>query len=133
MTYGPNIGVSISVPIFNATQVKTQLKVNTIQQHQQELRKEFIKAQLKEDVLIAFQEYQNALSIADIEKTNISIAEENNYISTERFKKLQTNLIELRQAQASLIQAQDRYINAMFRAKMAASAIQFILSEIGSE
>jgi outer membrane protein TolC len=133
MTYGPNIGVTVSVPIFNVTQVKTQLKVNTIQQHQQELRKDFIKAQLKEDVLIAFQEYQNALSIAEIEKTNITIAEENNYISTERFKKLQTNLIELRQAQASLIQAQDRYINAMFRAKMAASAIQFILSEIGSE
>lgn len=133
MSYGPNIGITVSVPIFNTTAVKTQLKVNTIQQQQQTLRTEFIKSQLKQDILTAFQEYHNALSIADIEKANIAIAEENNYISTERFKKLQTNLIELRQAQASLILAQDRYINAMFRAKMAASAIQFILSEIGSE
>jgi outer membrane protein len=133
MTYGPNIGVSVSIPIFNTTAVKTQLKVNTIQLRQQELQKELIQTQLKQDILVAYQEYQNAMAITEIEKKNIVIAEENNFISTERFKKLQSNLIELRQAQSSLIQAQDRYINALFRAKMAANAIKYIIGELGSE
>ena len=133
MTYGPNIGVSVSIPIFNTTAVKTQLKINAIQFRQQELQKELIQTQLKQDILVAYQDYQNAISVADIEKKNIVIAEENNFISTERFKKLQSNLIELRQAQSSLIQAQDRYINALFKAKMAANAIQYIIGELGSE
>ncbi|MCF8342309.1 MAG: TolC family protein [Chitinophagaceae bacterium] len=133
MTYGPNIGVSVSIPIFNTTAVKTQLKINAIQFRQQELQKELIQTQLKQDILVAYQDYQNAISVAEIEKKNIVIAEENNFISTERFKKLQSNLIELRQAQSSLIQAQDRYINALFKAKMAANAIQYIIGELGSE
>jgi outer membrane protein TolC len=133
MTYGPNIGVSVSIPIFNTTAVKTQLKVNAIQFRQEELQKELIQTQLKQDILVAYQEYQNSISVAEIEKKNIVIAEENNFISSERFKKLQSNLIELRQAQSSLIQAQDRYINALFKAKMAANAIQYIIRELGSE
>lgn len=133
MTYGPNIGVSVSIPIFNSTAVKTQLKVNAIQFRQQELQKELIQSQLKQDILVAFQDYQNALSVIETEKKNIVLAEENNLISTERFKKLQSNVIELRQAQSSLIQAQDRYINALFKAKMAANAIQYIIGELGSE
>lgn len=133
MTYGPNIGVSVSIPIFNTTAVKTQLKVNAIQFRQQELQKELIQTQLKQDILVAYQDYQNAIAVAEIEKKNIVIAEENNFISTERFKKLQSNLIELRQAQSSLIQAQDRYINALFKAKMAANAIQYIIGELRSE
>jgi len=132
-TYGPNIGVSVSIPIFNTTAVKTQLKVNAIQFRQQELQKELIQTQLKQDILVAYQDYQNAIAVAEIEKKNIVIAEENNFISTERFKKLQSNLIELRQAQSSLIQAQDRYINALFKAKMAANAIQYVIGELGSE
>jgi hypothetical protein len=46
------------------------------------------------------------------------------------FKKLQSNSIELRQAQESLSQAQDRFINARFRAKVAATTIQLIAGEV---
>jgi hypothetical protein len=64
------------------------------------------------------------------EQYNLQLAE---LPIAERFKKLQSNLIELRQAQSSLIQAQDRYINALFKAKMAANAIQYVIGELGSE
>jgi len=85
---------------------------------------------LQRDMQIAYQEYQNAIKVSDIEKANVKLAEENNFISTERFKKLQGNAIELRQAQESLSQAQDRYINALFRAKVAATTIQLIAGEV---
>ena len=48
----------------------------------------------------------------------------------ERFKKLQSNSIELRQAQLSLIEAQDRYITAAFRAKVASVNLQWLSGEI---
>lgn len=132
-TYGPNIGVNISIPIFNSNQFKTQARVNTIQQRQQLLQKEQIRNELLRDIYAAFLELKNAKEVATMEEQNVRIATENNFIATERFKKLQGNSIELRQAQLSLIQAQDRYINALFRQKIAASGIQLIVGELGNE
>jgi outer membrane protein TolC len=132
-TYGPNIGLGLGIPIYNSNIFKTQLRVNEVQQKQQKLQVELLKTQLQRDIYIAFQEFQNASHVAEVERINVKIAEENNFISTERFKKLQGNTIELRQAQLSLIEAQDRYINALFREKLAATAIQLILGEVGSK
>ena len=85
---------------------------------------------LYRDMQVAYQEYQNALTISEIERANVKLAEENNFISTERFRNLQSNSIELRQAQESLSQAQDRFINARFRAVLAAATIQLIAGEV---
>jgi outer membrane protein len=68
--------------------------------------------------------------VARIEKENVKLAEENNFISTERFRKLFSNSIELRQAQLSLIEAQNRYINAQFRAQVAVNTLKFLSGEI---
>ena len=132
-TYGPNIGLGLGIPIYNSNIFKTQLRVNEVQQKQQKLQVELLRTQLQRDVYIAFEEFLNASHVAEVERVNVKIAEENNFISTERFKKLQGNTIELRQAQLSLIEAQDRYINALFREKLAATAIQLILGEVGNE
>ncbi|HLO80612.1 MAG TPA: TolC family protein [Chitinophagaceae bacterium] len=132
-TYGPNIGLGLGIPIYNSNVFKTQLRVNEVQQKQQKLQTELIRTQLQRDIYVAFEEFRNAAHVAEVERINVKIAEENNFISTERFKKLQGNTIELRQAQLSLIEAQDRYINALFREKLAATAIQLILGEVGNE
>jgi outer membrane protein TolC len=132
-TFGPNIGINIGLPIYNGNIWKTQLRANEVQQKQQRLQTELIRTQLQRDIYIAFQEFENAKHIAEVEKNNVKIATENNFISTERFKKLQGNSIELRQAQLSLIEAQDRYINALFREKLAAISVQLILGEVGNQ
>jgi outer membrane protein TolC len=129
-SYGPNIGVSLAVPIYNSNIFKTQLRVNEVQQKQQYMQQELLKTQVERDLLIAFQEYQTAIRIAEMEQKNVKNAEENNFIATERFKKLQGNTIELRQAQLSLIEAQDRYINAVFRSKIAALSIDLLTGEV---
>jgi outer membrane protein TolC len=132
-TYGPNIGLGLGIPIYNSNIFKTQLRVNEVQQKQQKLQIELLRTQLQRDIYIAYEEFQNAAHVAEVERINVKIAEENNFISTERFKKLQGNTIELRTAQLSLIEAQDRYINALFREKVAATAIQLILGEVGTK
>lgn len=129
-TFGPNIGLGLAIPIFNGNINRTQLKTNSIQEKRQNLQTEQLKLSLQRDLLIAYQEYENALKIIDIEEKNVKLAEENNFISTERFKKLVSNSIELRQAQLSLIEAEDRYINAQFRAQVAVTTLQFLTGEI---
>ncbi len=132
-TYGPNIGLNMGIPLYNSNIFKTQLRANEVLQKQQKLQTELIRTQLQRDMFIAFQEFENAKHVADVEENNVKIASENNFISTERFKKLQGNSIELRQAQLSLIEAQDRYINALYREKLAALAAQLIIGEVGAE
>ncbi|MEN9883721.1 MAG: hypothetical protein RLZZ420_938, partial [Bacteroidota bacterium] len=54
-TFGPNIGLSVGVPIFNGNINKTQLKVNEIQVKQQAFQQENLKNNLQRDLLIAYQ------------------------------------------------------------------------------
>jgi outer membrane protein TolC len=129
-TYGPNVGLNLAVPIFNSNITRTQLKVNEVQQKQQELSTELLKTEIRRDLQVAYDEYRNAMSISALEKENVRLAKENNFISTERFRKLQSNSIELRQAQLSLSEAQDRYINAAYRAKVAATTLQLIAGDV---
>jgi outer membrane protein len=84
--YGPNIGLNLTIPIYNSNIFKTQLRVNEAQQKQQQQVIEQVRMDSHRDMQIAFQEYQNALKISDIEKANVKLAEENNFIATERFK-----------------------------------------------
>ena len=129
-TFGPNIGLGIGVPIFSGNVVKTELKVNSVQQKRQDLQIDQIRAAVLRDLYIAHQEYKHALSLIKVEEKNIKLADENNMIATERFKKLQTNSIELRQAQLSLIEAQDRFIQAQYRAQVAVITLKFLSGEI---
>ena len=129
-TFGPNIGLGLSIPIFNGNINRTQLKTNTIQEKRQNLQIEQLRISLQRDLLIAYQEYENAIKIIEIEEANVKLAEENNFISTERFRKLVSNSIELRQAQLSLIEAETRFINAQFRAQVAVTTLQFLTGEI---
>ena len=129
-TFGPNIGIGIGITLFNSNITRTQAKVNKVLISQQDLQIDLLRTNLKRDLFIAFQEYQNALTVSKMEERNVKFAEENNFISTERFKKLQSNAIELRQAQLSLIEAQDRYINAQYRALVAGYTLQFLTGEI---
>lgn len=130
LTYGPNIGVGLAIPIFNSNIVKTQLRVNEVQIKQQQLQTDLLRTQIQSDLHVAYQEYETAMRVAEVEKKNVEIAEENNFIATERFRKLQSNSIELRQAQLSLTDARDRYINAQYRAKLAATNIQLLAGEV---
>ena len=129
-TFGPNIGVGLGIPIFAGNVTKTELKVNSVLQKRQDLQIDQIKTIILRDLYIAYQDFEHSLSLIKVEEKNIKLAEENNMIATERFRKLQTNSIELRQAQLSLIEAQDRFIQAQYRAQLAAMTMKFLSGEI---
>jgi len=129
-TYGPNVGLGLVIPIYNSNIFKTQLRVNEVQQKQQQSITDQLRNELQRDMQIAYEEYENAVKTSEIERANVKLAEENNFISTERFRKLQGNSIELRQAQESLSNAQDRFIDSRFRIVLAATTMQLIAGEV---
>jgi outer membrane protein TolC len=129
-TVGPNIGLGVAIPIYNSNIYKTQLNVNVAEQKRQQLEIERLNNELLMQLQVYYQEYDNALKVLEIESGSVRLADENNFIATERFRKLQSNSIELRQAQLSLIEAQNRLINAQFRAKIAATQLRLLAGEL---
>jgi outer membrane protein TolC len=71
------------------------------------------------EVQNAFTAYENAKAVLLIEEENILLARENLYITLETFKRGAVTFIELRTAQQSLADADNRLINARYVAKVA--------------
>jgi outer membrane protein len=129
-TFGPNLGLSLGIPIYNGNIFKTQSRINDVQQKTQSLVIENLANEVTLQLNNSYVEYLNAMKTVTIEEKNLDLASENNFISTERFKKAQGNSIELRQAQLSLVDAQYRLINAQFRAKLAEINMLLLAGEI---
>jgi outer membrane protein len=130
ISYGPNIGVNVGIPIFQGNVVKNQLKVQDIQIQNQQLLGNSLSDQIRASMVNNYNELVTAVQVAKAELVNIELAQENSFIAAERFRKLQSNSIELRLAQQSLIEAQTRLYNAQNRAKMAELSLLFLSGEL---
>jgi outer membrane protein TolC len=104
--------------------------VNEIQQQNRNLQTELLQQQLQLSLITAYNEYRNAIQTATTEQKNIQLAEENNSIAMERFRKLQSNSIELRQSELSVVDVRTRFINAQFRAKVAEMQMKLLVGEV---
>ncbi len=123
---GPAVGVGVQIPIYNGGITRTNTQVAKINQDINQLQQEQLKINLKNELFVHYQNYQNALKNIEIEKQTIILAEENNKIAEERFKLLQINALQLRQVQLSYIQSLTRLTNAIFEVQMAVLRIKFI-------
>jgi outer membrane protein TolC len=131
-TYGPSGSIGIGVPIFNGGLIKKQLRVSDIQIKDQRISLDQVRNNINTSVTNSYINYQNALNIISLEKTNLSLAEENVFIATQRFKALNITSVELRQVQISYIDAENRLYNALYQAKLAEAEINLVTGEISN-
>jgi outer membrane protein TolC len=129
-TYGPSASIGISIPIFNGGIAKQQLKVADINIKNQTIAKEQLKNQLLGSFTNAYLNYNNGLKLADMEKKNLLLVKENNFINIERFKKFSITSVELRQGQIYYTDAQARLISAQYQAKIAEAEMLLLAGEI---
>jgi outer membrane protein len=130
-SYGPSGGIGIAVPIFNGGNIKRQLKVADLNIANQAVQIEQLKNNLQAATINAWQNYTNAMQLAELEKGNLELIRENIMISGERFKKLSITSLELRQVQLNFAESRARLINAHFQAKMAEAELLLLAGEIG--
>ena len=125
-SYGPNAGITVAIPIFQGGVIKQQLKVNNIQQKNQDIIYRQTLINLETTITNAYINYDYALKQLNLEKENLKLVEENNIIAMERFKKASINTVELRQTQLNLIAAQTRMINAQYLMEQALNDVLLI-------
>lgn len=130
MTYGPQAGLSLSVPLFAGPIVRQQVKVNELQYKNQDLQILNVKNDLTSLAANAYQNYENANRQIGLEEQNLAIIREHNAISMERFRKASITTVELRQAQLNLIEAQNRIINSRFVLRQSEAQILYVMGRL---
>ena len=131
-SYGPSASIGVAVPIFNGGLIRRQLRVQDIQIKDQRFTIDQTKNDVQTALTNAYINYQNALNIIDLERSNLALAAENIYIATQRFRELNITSVELRQVQLSYYTAETALYNALYQAKLAEAEIGLLTGELGN-
>ncbi len=75
----------------------------------------FVKAELRK----VYIRYKNSIQVVGLERENLEVAQENEAIAIERFRLGASDFLVLREAQRNLVDANGRYLDAMFSTKLA--------------
>jgi len=129
-SYGPQLGGSISIPIFQAGNISRQIKTAKVQVLSAEYNLESIKLQVNTQVLNALTDFDNQQQLLSIEKDNVVLAKENLEISMLRLRYGQTTSLEVRLAQDSYEQSLTRLLNFEYNTKIAETKLKQLLAEL---
>lgn len=118
-TDGFNYGITARVNLFDGFNKKRRSENAQISLKNQELLKQDLQLQLTAQISQIYAEYSDALSLIELEQENLEINNETVEIALERFELGTISSIELREAQQSLLNAENRLIEAQIAAKTA--------------
>ena len=116
--FGPTGGATLNIPIYQAGNIRRQVKVASLQALSDELAYARQNTQLGRDYRTAWSAYQNAVDAYKLEEESISYARENLDIQKARFRVGIATSIELREAENSYVQALARKNNAAYNVKV---------------
>ena len=116
--WGPNIGVTIGINIFDGLNKRREQKNARTQIENTKLEKEQMRLTLKSDFSNMWQAYRNNMELLKLENENVENARENYEIAMERYKLGDLAGILLREAQNSLLEAEERLVSAQFNIKL---------------
>lgn len=118
-SYGPTFGLNAIIPIFNGGMVKKQLEASAVNIASQEVQLAQVKNNLDAQVLSAYQNFDYAQKVLQLNEETVQAARENVEITLERFRLNESNSLDIRTAQSSLEDALYNVILARYNAKIA--------------
>ena len=116
---GLNYGLTASVNIFNGYLQKRAEKNASLQIENNQLQYERLNQSITSQLSSLFQTYQTNLQLVKLERQNLEVARQNINITLEKFRLGSVAPLEFREAQRNYIDANARYTNAQFEAKLA--------------
>ena len=128
-TLGPNVAFKLGFTIFDGNRRREQrnarIEVENAQYTQEQLQQS-----LMADLATFWQAYTNNLEVVKLEQQNLIAAKENYEIAMERY--LLGNLpgIEMREAQKSLLDAEERILTAEYNTKLCEISLMQISGKI---
>ncbi len=129
-SWGPNVGVTVGINIFDGFNKRREQKNARTRIDNTILQKEQMQLAIKSDFANMWQSYLNNLELFKLEKENVENARENYEIAIERYKLGDLAGIRLREAQNSLLEAEERLVTAQFNIKINEIALKQISGRV---
>jgi outer membrane protein TolC len=117
--YGPTVGATLQVPIFNGTIYKTQQEVAQFNVKNAILQKESLLTSLKADAIKTYQSYESTLQQLDSQQKSYTDAGKLVNLVIQRFRLNQATILDVKAAQDSFENAGYMFVNLLFAAKTA--------------
>jgi outer membrane protein len=114
---GPNIGVTVGIPIYNGGIIKRQQRVASIVTQNSKIVRENTISDLNANAVRNYQTYTRTLSQVDSAQKNYNITKQLLELTFLRFQLGQATIIEVREAQRSFEDAGYRLVNLNYAAK----------------
>ncbi len=130
-SYGPFLGVSLGVPLFNGGLYKRQQKVAQIDVKNAAANRQIVLNNLETTAVKAWQSYQNTLQRLQAEKENNRVAAALLTLTLQRFELSAATIIEVREAQRSFVEAGYRLVNLSYSAKVAEIELKRLGNQLG--
>ena len=117
--YGPFVGVSVGIPIYNGSVYKRQQKVAEINVGNAELDKQVLIRDYNAQVVKVYQSYAITLQQLKTEQENYSLSNQLLELVLQKFKFKQATIVDVKNAQQSFEASGYRLVNLNFAAKSA--------------
>ncbi len=128
-TWGADFGVSVGYTLFDGNRSRqrrnAQLNIDNADMARLQLQQA-----LQSDLADLWQAYKNNLRLLSLEKENLVTAQENHYIAHERYMLGDLSGIEMREAQQSLLDAEERILVAQYNTKLCEISLNQISGSI---
>ncbi len=117
--YGPTVGVSVTVPIYNGSVYKRQEKVAALDVQNARLQKQVLVRDYTAQAVKQYEAYINTISQLDTAMQNYKLSEQLLNLTLLRFQYKQATIVEVKNAQQSFVESGFRLTNLNYAAKAA--------------
>ncbi len=117
-TMGLDYGVSLGITLFDGMNQRRQVRNAEKEIEISELSYQQTEQGLLKDLSDTWMAYANNMSLSGLERKNVELARDNYRITMENYKESQLSGYELRAAQVSLLDAEERLVTAEYDTKL---------------
>lgn len=128
LTYGLTLGFTV----FDGFNRRREQKNAKLAVQNRQLLYEHLELSLQADLANMWMAYKNNLKLINLENENVGAAHENYEIAIERYRLGELSGIELREAQNSLLGAEERLLQALYNTKLCEISLMQISGQAAS-
>ncbi|GAC1441764.1 MAG: hypothetical protein NVSMB63_09550 [Sediminibacterium sp.] len=129
-SYGPFVGLNLSIPIYNGGIAKRQQQVAGINTRNARIQKKSLALSLETGAVRTYQSYSNALQQLKTEQENYLLSRQLLNLVLQRFQLGQATIIDVKLAQQSFENAGFRLVNLNYSGKIAETELKRLANQL---
>lgn len=130
-SYGPSVGISVGIPIYNGSVFNRQKKVVEIDVRNAQLGNQILIRDFNSQVVKSYQTYASTLKQIETEQQNYLLSSQLLELALKRFQFKQATIVDVKNAQQSFEQSGFRLVNLNYAAKSAEIELKRLGNQLG--